>query len=177
MTNLDPKTQLSIAELVIYLILVPIILYILIRHGKLGYLGWSFLIVFCGLRLASDGIQIGNHDNAAKGGSAGSSGAIINSIGLSGLLYSLSGIIHEWSMLLHCYQTFFPLTVSPQLPPHPQPQPQHLCHHPAPNPPHNQRWHCPRRHRRSQPRQTRITHKQPLDGQGAAQNRLTHALP
>lgn len=96
MSNLDATTQLSIAELAIYLILVPIIIYILVRHGKPGYHGWGFLIVFCGLRLASDGIQIGNHKNAANGGSAGSSGAIINSIGLSGLLYSLAGIIHEW---------------------------------------------------------------------------------
>lgn len=100
MSNLDPTTQLSIAELVIYLILVPIISYILVRHGKPGYLGWGFLIIFCGLRIASDGIQIGNHKNAANGGSVSSSGAIINSIGLSGLLYSLSGIIHEWWVTL-----------------------------------------------------------------------------
>lgn len=95
MSNLDPTTQLSIAELVIYILLTPIIVYVLIRHGKPGYLGWGFLIIFCGLRLVSDGIQIANHKHAAADGSASGSGAIINSIGLSGLLYSLCGIIHE----------------------------------------------------------------------------------
>jgi hypothetical protein len=98
MAQLDSKTQLSIAELAIYIILVPVVVYILIRHGKAGYLGWGFLIVFCGLRLASDGIQIGSNNNASNGQPVGSSGAIINAIGLSGLLYSLCGIIHVRSV-------------------------------------------------------------------------------
>ena len=89
---LDATVRLSIAELVIYIFLVPIVVYILIRHGKPGYLGWGFIIVFCGLRLASDGIEIAQHNSL----SGSSSGAIINAIGLSGLLYGLAGILHEW---------------------------------------------------------------------------------
>ena len=100
MAPLDPTTRLSIAELAIYIILAPVVIYILLRHGKSGYLGWGFLIIFCGLRLAADGIQIGNHDKAAKGEPVSNAGAIVNVIGISGLLYSLSGIIHEWSGLL-----------------------------------------------------------------------------
>jgi hypothetical protein len=100
MAPLDPITQLSIAELAIYVVLVPAVIYILLRHGKPGYLGWGFLIVFCGLRLAADGIQISNHDKAAKGEPVSNAGAIVNAIGISGLLYTLSGIIHEWSGLL-----------------------------------------------------------------------------
>ena len=97
MAPLDPTTRLAIAELVIYLIIVPIILYILLRHGQPGYPGWGFLIVFCGLRLASDGFQISDHNKAAKGEPVSNTGAIINSIGISGLVYSLAGVIHEWS--------------------------------------------------------------------------------
>ena len=104
MAPLDPTTQLSIAELAIYIVLVPVIICILLRHGKSAYLGWGFLIVFCGLRLAADGIQIGDHSKAAKGEPVGNAGAIVNAIGISGLLYSLSGIIHEWLGLLASLQ-------------------------------------------------------------------------
>jgi hypothetical protein len=100
MAPLDPTTRLSIAELAIYIILVPLIVYILLRHGKSGYFGWGFMIAFCGLRLAADGIQIGNHDEAARGELVDNAGAIVNAIGISGLLYGLSGLIHEWSELL-----------------------------------------------------------------------------
>lgn len=160
MAQLDSATQLSIAELVIYLILVPVVIYILIRHGKPGSLGWGFLIVFCGLRLASDGIQIGSHNNAANRQPVSSSGAIINSIGLSGLLYSLCGIVHERSVLFFPFhQALLSLTTSRQLPPHPRSQPQDLFDHPARPPLFNQHWHCSLRRRWSQSRQSRITYK------------------
>jgi hypothetical protein len=160
MAQLDSKTQLSIAELAIYIILVPVVVYILIRHGKAGYLGWGFLIVFCGLRLASDGIQIGNNNNASNGQPVGSSGAIINAIGLSGLLYSLCSIIHVRSVPFPFPPiALLSLTVSRQLPPHPQLQPQDLSHYPDRPPPFNQHWHCPLRHWWSQSCQSRIIHK------------------
>ena len=95
MGHIDHTNQLAIVELVIYLVLVPIILYVLLRHGRSGYLGWGFLLAFCGLRLAADGIGISNHDKAAKGVPVGASGAIVNTIGLSALLYGLAGIINE----------------------------------------------------------------------------------
>ena len=79
---------MAIVELVIYLFLVPVILFILYRHGLPGFLGWIFLLAFSGLRLASDGLEIGN--------STGSGGSIINAIGLSPLMLATSGIIHEW---------------------------------------------------------------------------------
>jgi hypothetical protein len=138
MAPLDPTTQLSIAELTIYIVLVPAIIYTLLRHGKSGYLGWGFLIVFCGLRLTADGIQISNHNKAAKGEPVGNAGAIINAIGISGLLYSLSGIIHEWSGLLASLQALnLPLTMLQQLLPHSQLQPPGILHYPNSSPPPN----------------------------------------
>ena len=82
----ETKT-LAIVELVIYLVLLPAILFILYRHGLPGLLGWMFLVVFSSLRLASDGLEIG--------GSTSSGSSIINAIGLSPLMLAVSGIIHE----------------------------------------------------------------------------------
>lgn len=95
MSGLDPTTSLAIAELAIYILIVPIVVYIFIRHGKPGYLGWGFLLVFCGLRLTADGFQINDHSKASKGEPVSGTGSIINSVGISGLLLSLSGIISE----------------------------------------------------------------------------------
>jgi hypothetical protein len=142
MAPLDPTTRLSIAELVIYIVLAPVVIYNLLRHGKSGFLGWGFLIVFCGLRLAADGIQIENHDKAAKGEPVSDVGAIVNAIGISGLLYSLSGIIHEWSGLLTSPQALhLSLTMLQQLPPHSQPRSPAILHHPNGSPPPNHHWH------------------------------------
>ena len=79
--------NLAIAELVIYLVLLPAILFILYRHGLPGLLGWIFIVTFSALRIVSDGLAIGN--------STGSAGSIINAIGLSPLMLAVSGIIHE----------------------------------------------------------------------------------
>ena len=82
-------TNLAIAELVIYLLLIPDIGYILYRHGRRGFLGWGFLVVYCVLRITSSGVQISDRNSTSN------SGAILNSIGISALLMALSGIIHE----------------------------------------------------------------------------------
>lgn len=81
---------LAIVELVIYLIIVPVIVFILYHHGLPGLLGWIFLVAFSTLRIASDGIEIGNSNPGTSTG-----GSIINAIGLSPLMLTVSGIIHE----------------------------------------------------------------------------------
>jgi prolipoprotein diacylglyceryltransferase len=87
--SLNAITRLAIAELIIYLILLPIVIFILIKHGRRGFEGWGFLIVFCVLRLTSSGIQIGDSNSTST------TGAIINSVGISAILLALSGVIHE----------------------------------------------------------------------------------
>jgi hypothetical protein len=89
MTSLDATTRLAIAELTIYILLLPLVIYILVRHGRHGIEGWAFLIAFCVLRLTSSGLQIADRNSTSTIGS------IINSVGISGLLLSLSGIIRE----------------------------------------------------------------------------------
>ncbi len=81
--------RLAIAELALYIVILPVVIYILIRHGKHGIDGWGFLAVFCVLRLTSSGIQVGSKNGASI------TGAIINSIGVSGLLLAFAGILHE----------------------------------------------------------------------------------
>ncbi|KAH8126201.1 hypothetical protein FP744_10003444 [Trichoderma asperellum] len=79
---------LSAAKLAIYLILLQPALYCLWKHGKTGFLGWLYVQIFCVLRIATGGIGL-------HGNQTGEAAVILNSIGLSPLLLSISGILHE----------------------------------------------------------------------------------
>lgn len=78
--------RLAIAELIIYILLLPIAVYILFRHGKPGFVGFGFFVLFGILRIVSSGMGI--NDTSITG-------SIINSVGISSLLLAISGIIHE----------------------------------------------------------------------------------
>ena len=111
--TLDSTTELAVAELVIYLVLIPIIVYNFIRHGKTGWLGWGYLVVFCGIRVASDGIQISDHHKETQGKSVGDAGAIVSSIGTSPLLLGLAGVLHESSVVVLFIHHSFPFPWAP----------------------------------------------------------------
>lgn len=81
--------NLAVAELAIFIILVPIVIFIIERHGRKGVEGWGFLLVFCILRLTSSAITVGHKNSVSTAES------IFNSIGISGLLLALSGTLHE----------------------------------------------------------------------------------
>ncbi|KAI2779906.1 hypothetical protein F4815DRAFT_471562 [Daldinia loculata] len=83
------STALPVALLVIYLTISPSLIYIAIKHGlKHGAIvGWSFLFIFCTLRIVASAIEI--HDTHS------SSAALVASIGLSPLLAAACGILHE----------------------------------------------------------------------------------
>lgn len=85
----SPSTALSIAQLAIYLILAPPAVFILVKHGKLGLLGWFYLFVFTTLRIVGSALQI------SAGESPSSSALIVSSIGLTPLLLAAAGIGHE----------------------------------------------------------------------------------
>jgi prolipoprotein diacylglyceryltransferase len=93
--GLDSITSLAVAELIIYLIVLPIVFFLLLKHGKHGLIGWLFLIAFCILRIVSDGLQINSHVQETHGKPPSVTGSIINSVGVSPLLLAISGIIHE----------------------------------------------------------------------------------
>lgn len=78
-------TALSTAELIIYATLSIPTLYILVKHGRAGLLGWLFLFAFCSLRIIGSAIDLSGNTSAG----------IISSVGLSPLLLAASGILHE----------------------------------------------------------------------------------
>jgi len=93
MVNAD--TQLAIAELVIYILLMPVIHYLLFKHGKPGLEAWIFLISFSLLRIIAAALEIADWEKEKKGEPVSSTASIINSVGISALLLCTSGIIHE----------------------------------------------------------------------------------
>jgi prolipoprotein diacylglyceryltransferase len=92
---LDSTTRLAIAELIIYIFLLPLTFFLLIRHGKRGILGWLFLAVFCILRIISSALQIREYNQVSHGKPSTTTAGIVNSVGVSPLLLSVAGIIHE----------------------------------------------------------------------------------
>ncbi|OJJ42123.1 hypothetical protein ASPZODRAFT_20769 [Penicilliopsis zonata CBS 506.65] len=80
--------KLSAAKLIIYLILVQPATYALFKHGKPGILGWLYLQMFCVLRIVTDAMTLHPNNNSEIT-------LILSSIGLSPLLFSCAGILHE----------------------------------------------------------------------------------
>jgi hypothetical protein len=77
---------LSVAELAIYIALAFPTVYLIIKHGRQGLLGWLFLFIFCTLRIIGGALAINSSSPTAN---------IISSVGLSPLLLATSGILHE----------------------------------------------------------------------------------
>ncbi|KAL7917648.1 hypothetical protein ACQKWADRAFT_26901 [Trichoderma austrokoningii] len=73
------------AELAIYAILSIPTLYIVFKHGRVGILGWAYLLAFCTLRIVGGILDL----------SGSTSASIISSVGLSPLLLAAYGILHE----------------------------------------------------------------------------------
>ncbi|GFF49216.1 hypothetical protein IFM61606_04852 [Aspergillus udagawae] len=78
--------SLSAASYPIYAVLAMAALYLLIRHGRYGLLGWLFLLIFCILRIIGGLVAARDTGTAAN---------IISSVGLSPLLLATAGILHE----------------------------------------------------------------------------------
>ena len=78
--------NLCAAELAIYIALAIPTLYLLVKHGRPGFLGWLFLFVFCSLRIIGSALGLKSSSPTA---------GIISSVGLSPLLLATSGILHE----------------------------------------------------------------------------------
>jgi prolipoprotein diacylglyceryltransferase len=95
MAGLDSVTELAIAELVIYLAILPIVFFLLVRHGKRGVFGWIYLIAFCILRIVASGLQINDHVQESHGKPPSVTAAIVNSVGISPLLLAIAGVMHE----------------------------------------------------------------------------------
>lgn len=78
-------TAITTAELALYAILAIPVLFVLVKHGRPGLLGWFYLQAFCVLRIVGGGMALSNSPSAM----------IVGNIGLSPLLLGASGIFHE----------------------------------------------------------------------------------
>lgn len=83
----SPRTAIAIAQLAVYIFLLPLIFYLLYAHGKRGVLGYIYLSIFCTLQIVSAGLQIATPTSITA--------AILSSVGLSPLLLGLAGLLHE----------------------------------------------------------------------------------
>lgn len=85
------KEILAVVELIIYICVAPVIAYTYHKHRIHSITGHIYLFVFVILRLTADGLTISSRNDP----SGSTTGAIINSIGLSPLLLATVGIINE----------------------------------------------------------------------------------
>jgi hypothetical protein len=89
---------LAIVELVLYLGVSPLVLYLSYRHGRHGFLGYLYLNLACGVRIVADIIDI--VDDSKSRGAPSLASIIVGSIGLSPLILGLAGFLHEAHMYL-----------------------------------------------------------------------------
>ena len=89
---LSERENIAIAELAVYIIAILFAIAILFRHGFSKGRPWIYLVVFCGLRIASAafGILSANHPTSRSDATWAS---ILGSIGLSPLLLVASGLL------------------------------------------------------------------------------------
>lgn len=78
-------SALSTAELAIFAILCLPVLYVLFKHGWVGFMGWLYLFIFCTLRIISGAMDL----------SGSKSASVISNIGLSPMILAIAGILHE----------------------------------------------------------------------------------
>ncbi|KAJ5825273.1 hypothetical protein N7474_002411 [Penicillium riverlandense] len=83
---------LELANIAFYALATLPAIYCFIKHGKHGILGWLYVIIMCGLRLAGNGMAYHALSTTGKPNTAAS---IIVGIGMSPLLFAALGIMRE----------------------------------------------------------------------------------
>ncbi|KAM3558115.1 hypothetical protein ARSEF4850_004753 [Beauveria asiatica] len=81
--------SVTTAQMAIYAAMILPVLYLLVKHGKVGMLGWLYLVAFCMLRILGGALALSRSKTAT----------IIANIGLAPLLLAASGILHESNSL------------------------------------------------------------------------------
>lgn len=76
-----------VADLVLYLVLLPLVFYIVWTRRSGGLLAWYYLSVFCIARIV--GGAIGVHDSQSLAAN------IIVGVGISPLILAIDGLLHE----------------------------------------------------------------------------------
>ncbi|KAJ6119542.1 hypothetical protein N7523_003822 [Penicillium sp. IBT 18751x] len=88
----SPKESLELANIAFYALAVLPAIYCFIKHGKHGIVGWLYVMLMCGLRLAGNGMSYHAPFPIDKPNVAAS---IIVGIGLSPLLFAALGLLQE----------------------------------------------------------------------------------
>ncbi|OAA80771.1 C6 zinc finger domain protein [Akanthomyces lecanii RCEF 1005] len=81
--------SVTTAQMAIYAVLIIPVLFLLVKHGKAGLLGWFYFAAFCMLRILGGALAL----------SGSKSATIIANVGLSPLLLAAFGILHESNSL------------------------------------------------------------------------------
>ena len=91
---LSERENIAIAEVAVYVVFIIPAIYVCIRHGFVRQLGWLYLVIFCGLRIAAGimGIEYAKHPLSR---SDATWSAILGSIGLSPLLLAEIGLLER----------------------------------------------------------------------------------
>lgn len=88
----NTSETIAYAEIVAYVPLCVLTVYVSFRHGFHKQLGWVFLALFCAVRTAAAAIEILSVHNPTSGGDAEWAG-ILGSVGLSPLLLAAAGLL------------------------------------------------------------------------------------
>lgn len=83
---------LELAQLAFYAIASVPSIYCLVKHGKVGLLGWLYVLIMCGIRIVGNGLA---YHALSTNGEPDQAAIIINGIGLSPLLLAALGILRE----------------------------------------------------------------------------------
>ena len=88
----DERYSIDIAELVIYVILFPLSVFTVFRHGLGKSSGWLYLVIFCGIRIATAALGIVSYKHpTSKDDLVWYS--ILGGIGISPLLLASKGLL------------------------------------------------------------------------------------
>lgn len=79
------------AQLAVFATVLLPSLYILYKHGKRGFLGWLYVHLFCVIRVVGSAMLIYFESK----GEINETALIVSSLGLSPLLLSSVGLLHE----------------------------------------------------------------------------------
>ena len=86
------REAIDIAVLVIYILLLPLSLFVVFRHGSSRSVGFLYLCVFCGIRIASSIMGIISQNNRSSQTDLVWAG-VLGSVGISPLLLASFGLV------------------------------------------------------------------------------------
>lgn len=88
----SPREDVAIVQLTIFLLLAFPQAYVLYRHGWTGFLGWVLLLALSIMQAAGGGMTV---QSLSSKGTITEGAMIISSVGISPLLLSVLGVLHE----------------------------------------------------------------------------------